>query len=270
MALAVVKVVEEPAQVSCGDECKRPWLTLRSASEGNTALQLRGADLPSNGALLAEMHARQQEIARELHDSVASTLAGVSLLLGAAEDVANAACVSLIARAQTYIRQAAEQVRNISHGVLGDVGTAPLSRCLEQLAHDLSSSGLVQCCVRERGDTPELSLSCRTHVYRMAQEAAANAIRHGQATRISICLIHGRSGRSRLVVRDDGRGCDFGAISTGGAGIGLRSMRARASQLAGTLSLQGTLGRGCTVRFTWQARPTGSQSPQGEKVPSHG
>lgn len=270
MVAAVVEIVGERDKVSCREECNSRRFKLQGAHPRKNSLVSSAADLTPNAALFAEMQARQQELARELHDSVASTLAGVSLLLGAAEEVANAAAVSLITRAQTYIREAAEQVRNISHGVLGDVGTTPLSRCLEQLAHDLSSSGLVHCRVRERGNRPELNLPCRTHLFRMVQEAASNAIRHGHASHISIFIIYGRSGRSRLVVRDDGRGCDFGTVSKEAAGIGLQSMHARASQLAGNLTLHGKLGRGCTVRFSWQAAPAKSQSAQGEKGLSYG
>lgn len=218
--------------------------------------------------LLTEMCARHQELAQELHDSVASSLAAVSLLLGAAQEVANASTARLIMRAQDQIRQAAEQVRKISRGVLSDVGAAPLLQALEQLAADLRSSGRVVCHVRERGDAPELNLLCRTHVYRIAQEAVTNAIRHGNAGQIQISLIHLASGVSRLVVRDNGRSCDFGAIPLDHPGIGLQSMQARTEQLAGKLTLHGLPGCGCTVRLTWGAARTKAEPAEpGAAIP---
>lgn len=235
----------------CVDVTRRTFysLVLRSALDAQRAGSNAATDL--NGVLLADMQARQAQIARELHDSVASSLAGVSLLLGGAQALADASTEPLLSRAQVQIRDMAEQVRKISRGVLTDVGPAPLAVCLEQIAHDVSSSGAAYCVVRERGRPREQSTEVRTNVYRVAQEAVNNAIRHGRARGIRITLLHGEDGRSRLIVRDNGRGFDFSSLAHEHPGVGLDSMRARAALIGGTLRLQGSRGRGCVVRLTW-------------------
>lgn len=221
-----------------------------------------------SGALLAEMQARQEEIARELHDSVASSLAGVSLLIGGAQALADSSTVPLLSRAQLQIRDAAEQVRKISRGVLTDLGSAPLLVCLEQIAHDVCSSGVVDCQVRERGDAPEQSAAVRTNVYRIVQEAVSNAIRHGHARHIRITLLHARDGQSRIVVRDDGTGCDFAGVPREHPGVGLQSMRARAGAIGGVLRLQGRAQGGCAVRVTWRNDGrTAAEAPAHPQLP---
>jgi two-component system sensor histidine kinase UhpB len=89
-------------------------------------------------------------------------------------------------------------------------------------------------------------------VFRIVQEAASNAIRHGHASVLRIVLCEGR-GRWRATLSDNGSGCDFDALPRAHPGLGLRSMQARARAIGGVLSL-GHAGSGCRVRLTWERR----------------
>jgi len=79
-----------------------------------------------------------------------------------------------------------------------------------------------------------------THLYRIAQEAVNNAVKHADACLITICLANDESG-IRLIVADDGRGLP-GSAKDGNAGMGMRTMRYRASVLGGTLDVAADAG----------------------------
>ena len=85
-----------------------------------------------------------------------------------------------------------------------------------------------------------------TLVFRVAQEALANAARHAGATRVDV-RFDGRADRVRLEVRDDGRGCDLEAAlarGSAGASAGLGGMRDRARLFDGSLQLDSAPGAG--------------------------
>ena len=94
-------------------------------------------------------------------------------------------------------------------------------------------------------DTQVADPSMATHLFRIAQEAVSNAGRHAQAQEICVSL-EGTPGALRLTVSDDGLGLPHAAVGTT-TGLGLRTMRARAAALGGTLVLDGS-ERGTTVR----------------------
>jgi signal transduction histidine kinase/putative methionine-R-sulfoxide reductase with GAF domain len=85
-------------------------------------------------------------------------------------------------------------------------------------------------------------------LYRIAQEAIANVSKHAQARHVDVRLRTDEDG-TRLTVADDGRGFDAGPrdASSGGSGLGLRSMQERAGALGGTVSLTSAPGQGTTV-----------------------
>lgn len=202
-------------------------------------------------SFLSAMEERQAQIARELHDSVGGSLTAVSLLLHAARNLADPQVLPLLERTQSYIAHTSHEIRKIARGILptGE-GPGALLPALEQLAHDLSVDREIKCCVRGRGDFRDVPACTGTHVHRILQEAASNAIRHGGATELRILLVAARSG-FRAVLSDNGRGCDPDALSGAHAGMGLRSMHARARLIGGHVEVAPRPGRGCRVRVSW-------------------
>jgi two-component system CheB/CheR fusion protein len=83
------------------------------------------------------------------------------------------------------------------------------------------------------------------HLYRVAQEAVTNAIKHGHAGNIAIGLAVVMGG-GVLTIRDDGRGFDVSPKSQ--SGLGLRIMSYRAKMIGGSLSVQSSLNGGTVVR----------------------
>jgi signal transduction histidine kinase len=91
-----------------------------------------------------------------------------------------------------------------------------------------------------------LPLSLETELYRLAQEALTNAVKHSKANEVTLRL---RFDEQRLYfeIMDDGVGFDLMAASQSG-GLGIQSMQERASQIDGELTIESTPGGGTTVR----------------------
>jgi two-component system, NarL family, sensor kinase len=92
-------------------------------------------------------------------------------------------------------------------------------------------------------ETPNLPYALSLCLFRVAQEALANAVKHGKAKQIAVQLAQNASS-IRLVVSDDGIG--FDAISPSN-GLGLESMQERVRIVGGTFTLASSPGQGTTV-----------------------
>jgi len=102
--------------------------------------------------------------------------------------------------------------------------------------------------VRCEFDCPEIikfnDHAAATHLFRIAQEAVSNAIKHGKAKQVSIQLLAETEGIS-VRVKDDGVG--FPENFSGGSGMGLRIMQARIGMVGGTLRVEQNPAGGVTV-----------------------
>jgi len=202
-------------------------------------------------ALMAEIEAQQASIARELHDSLGSVLAGVSLLVASAEGAGISEPASaLLTRAQGELARAVEMIRALSRGIMPVTGVpGALRQALEQFAQDLQGVKGVACTLRLTGEVDAIPLQVANQLFRIVQEATTNALKHAQARRIDIDL--DMSGRELLlVVADDGRGFDAERAEDEPEGMGLKSMRARAAAIHATLGIQSAPTGGCRVVLT--------------------
>ena len=95
--------------------------------------------------------------------------------------------------------------------------------------------------------TLRLPLEVATNLYTLVQEALHNVVKHADARHVGV-LLQAQSHQTVLIVEDDGRGFDPAQVSTSGAhGLGLTSMRERATLCGGTLEIDAAPGRGTTV-----------------------
>jgi signal transduction histidine kinase len=120
-----------------------------------------------------------------------------------------------------------------------------LRPALEELARSVTQRFGIRCSFRTRGPIKGVDPALGTHFYRIAQEAASNAVRHGHPARISI-LLRGRAGGVELVVTDDGIGLPARSRHKE-AGMGLHIMHYRARSIGGTLTIQPARPRGTVV-----------------------
>jgi two-component system sensor histidine kinase UhpB len=144
------------------------------------------------------------------------------------------------------VRDSLHEVRAIASRLrpeaLDDLG---LNSALAALTNDVSRQTGMSV---ERSLTPvepPLSPEEELVVYRVAQEALTNAVRHSRARRISLALA-AQNGTVELTVRDDGAGFDPEAAADG---AGLRGMRERAVLIDAGLDVTSSVGHGTTVRL---------------------
>ncbi len=187
-------------------------------------------------------------VGRELHESSAQWLAGLSLELAAmARDNAEPEMRAQLTRMQSTAQQVMEQVRTLSETlhprVLDDLGLAP---ALQHLARKTSERG-----ISTTADTAGADARIPPHLasvlYDVAREAVANAARHAAPAHVELHLTT-EQGKARLDVRDDGQGMNVGEAERGG--FGLFSMRERVALVNGTFELESRPGLGTRVVAT--------------------
>ena len=202
------------------------------------------------GALKAAEDERQR-IARELHDDTAQRLAGLMLLLkvaGQIEDREERG--QRLEQIREEIADAAEAVRRIARGLrppaLDEMGlVAAIDSLVRSLRRGISPDIEL---VVERAGERRLDPDAELALYRIVQEALANAVRHAGASRIRVSFKAGDESVS-AEVDDDGRGlaADRGD-GDGVHGMGLVGMRERARHAGGVLEIDSEPGRGTRVR----------------------
>jgi signal transduction histidine kinase len=185
----------------------------------------------------------RRRLARELHDGVVQELGyirGESFRLQSDPQV------------QSRIQQACDRALDEARAALDALGPGarePLGRVLHRAAREVASRyGDAQVDV-VLDDSIEVDVQQVHALVRLTREAVSNAVRHGTARTVRILLERDEK-RRRLVIADDGRGFEAHAVENG-SGYGLTSMRERAENLPGALSVASTPGAGTTVEVTW-------------------
>jgi signal transduction histidine kinase len=181
----------------------------------------------------------QRRIGQDLHDGLCQVLAGIGCAVSILKDELRAKSLAEAETAEEiegYIEEAATEARDLARGIFPVVQHASgLQPALEDLA--ALSSRLHQRRVDVTYDdgitftSPEVSM----HLYRIAQEAVSNALKHVKAGDVNIGL-RKVNGHVRLTVEDEGAGIAKAAIVSN-TGMGLRTMRYRAGLIGAHLEI---------------------------------
>ena len=195
---------------------------------------------------LAAQERERRRIARELHDEIGQTLTAVVLQLDRVGQEAHLAVRDDVLQARETVRSSLEDVRGIARRLrpeaLDDLG---LASALAALTNDLTRRTRLPVRRRIAPALPSLAPEEELVVYRVAQEALTNVVRHAAARGAELELaVHDR--RVELEVRDDGRGFDPASAADGS---GLLGMRERAVLIGADLDVGSGPGRGTTVRL---------------------
>ena len=231
-----------------------------SRTRAETALRHSESELRLLSAqLLAAQETERRRIARGLHDGISQALGGIKFALE-----------SCVARLKSERTQAsAQNMRQLIgkvQGVIEDVGRIAMDLHPSVLDHlgigptidwfcRESSANYAQVRLEYEVDVceEEIAAPVKTAIYRIIQESFNNAVKHAQASTVTLNLKHDR-GHVELSVGDDGTGFDptqFKSVDKAGRGLGLVSMRERAEATAGRFRVESRSGQGTTVRVTW-------------------
>jgi PAS domain S-box-containing protein len=217
---------------------------------------------------ILEIAGREQlRIGSDLHDGLGQDLTGVALMLRSV--------VAQLRKENSAARSDVEDIISLVNGAIESTramarGLAPVGADRGGLIAGLQSMavrGMERYGVRAHFSTSlkeplTLDDAAATHLYRIAQEAFTNAIRHGRVTQVTIDLATG-DGTLSLSVQDNGRGFDERNASNNG--LGLKLMRYRAQMLGGDVTIANNTGGGVVVRCTCphRAPAAGDSAPRG-------
>jgi two-component system NarL family sensor kinase len=219
-------------------------------SQAALAIQVtRLAKAARQSAVLEE----RNRLAGEIHDGLAQSFTGICMHLGVAKDELSAKegdPLRSIQRAVELANFGLAEARRCAHNLrLSIVDESGLGVALQRLVGRSSVPGRLRCTFRS-DKVPEHKLPPKVQheVFRIAQEAIHNAVRHAIPTLIAVTL---RWDAPNLVlcVKDNGSGIAAARLETS-EGFGLRNMRERASEIDGRLEIQTAAGQGTTIIVT--------------------
>lgn len=206
--------------------------------------------------------AERTRLARDLHDAVTQTLFSTTLIA----DVLPAIWEMNPAEG----RRRLEEVRHLTRGALAEMRTllvelrpnalveVPLPTLLRQLTEALAGRARLRIELSAAVDCP-LPAEVQVGLYRIAQEALNNVVKHAQASQAFVTLRGGAA--VRLTVADNGAGFDPSTVTADH--LGLKIMRERADALGAQLSVYSEPGEGTQISVVWQAQPAGAR-PNGQ------
>jgi two-component system, LuxR family, sensor kinase FixL len=190
----------------------------------------------------------QRRIGHDLHDGLCQHLAGIELMSQVLErKLAGRSKVGAakIGEISNNVRDAISHTRSLARGLSPvTLESEGLMSALQELASNTRNIFRVACSFNCDGIVEVHDHAAATNLFRIAQEAVSNAIKHGRAKQISIDLER-NGGRITLQVSDNGVG--FPAKSLYENGMGLRIMQSRVGMIGGTLAFGRTTGGGVTL-----------------------
>jgi len=208
----------------------------------------------------------QLRLGQELHDGLGQQLAGISYMMSALQTKMQSALVPVTRDAEKVeklILSSVEQVRHLAKGFYPvELERHGLLFALEEIARTTEQIFGVRCTLHPDGYS---GVDCKDgsaiQLFRIAQEAVHNAVKHAGAKQITIRLA-AVNGDRILSVMDDGVGLPSGGRNEP-KGMGLRIMQHRARMIGGTLDVRNNIDRGAIVTCSFPAaeHPATSQSP---------
>jgi signal transduction histidine kinase len=197
------------------------------------------------------LESERKRIAHELHDEMGPTLSAtlISLQLFKNLGTDGRALDAKVDETERLLKGIIEKVRELAYGLrppmLEHLG---LAESLKWMIDTYFSGGNMTVDYRHSGVHAELDPDLALAIYRIAQEALTNVVKHAEATHVVVRLAI-VDGRLRLRIEDDGCGFADGERPDRRVGLGLASMRERIEHLRGEMELRSSPGQGCRLSF---------------------
>lgn len=200
-----------------------------------------------------ERLAERTRIAQELHDTLLQGFLSASMQLHVAAEAVppDSPAKKLLSHVQQLMSRVIDEGRNAVRGLRAGPGTGDdLEQAFARIPVEMAISDQVEFHVFVDGQVRPLHPMIRDEIYRIGREAAVNAFRHSNGTRIEIELEYSPQ-HVRMLVRDNGRGIDEEVIRTGREGHwGLSGMRERAQRIGAHFKVWSRAGAGTEIELT--------------------
>ncbi len=217
-----------------------------------------GTDMTERNRLQQEVlrvvEQEQARVGHDLHDGVGQTMTGIVSLLEALEADLQGEPRQQAQRIHELLRQSVSEVRRMSHGLSPtSVKYRGLVGALQLLAEIVRTNFRTPCLCEVDAGIAIQNNDIEAHLFRIAQEAVNNALRHGKPSKVKLSLQHVSQTECELIIEDDGSGLKK---TKGGqhSGIGVRVMDYRANLIGARLTVKAKPRRGVVVtcRFPYE------------------
>jgi two-component system sensor kinase FixL len=190
----------------------------------------------------------QRRIGQDLHDGLCQHLAGIELMsqvLAQKLEPISKVHARQVVEIAGHVRDALSHTRSLASGLSPvTIESEGLMSALHELATNTEKIFQIECGCDFAGPVDIHDHAVATHMFRIAQEAVSNALKHGKAKRIIIALHH-TPGRIVLSISDNGSG--FPKSPTSHKGMGLRIMQSRAGMIGGNMAIEPNRNGGVSV-----------------------
>ena len=211
-------------------------------------------------------------IANELHDSLAQTLASVKYQVRVLDETIHqgdeAATWQELERIESTIDEAHTELRELIAHFRLPIGERSLTVSTEQVVERFKQDcDDMQVYLQKEWPNTTLPPQIELQVLRIIQEALTNARKHSEASTVRVLMRGDNKGHYTVLVEDDGTGISQQQQQkSAGEHVGLSVMQDRANRIGGTLSIEGEPGEGVQIRLEFDYPPDTSQDAQHEMV----
>jgi len=227
---------------------------LQKQRDQTAALAIANRKLAAYAATTEQLAISRERnrMARELHDTLAHSLSSLTVQLEAIQSLwsvdlhsARTMLTSALENARTGLTEARRALKALRASPLDEEG---LSVAIGNLARSAAARANLDLDLHSSSNGTGLRSEQEHFLFRVAQEAVANVVRHAQATRMRVSLER-QHDELTLTVADDGVGFDRAGVDTT-SHFGLRGMQERAEAIGGQLIVESGPGQGTAVRVT--------------------
>jgi len=194
-------------------------------------------------------------LARELHDSIAQSLAFMKIQLQLLKDARRGdkgdAAARLVDELELGLKECTADVRALLMNFRTRTDGDDLMPALQQTLHKFRLQSGLQTDLEVDGHGAPLPADVQVQLLHVVQEALANVRKHAQASQVQVRLTH--QPHWQIDVRDDGRGFDPAVDTPDDSHVGLRIMRERAAKVGAAVALDSQPGKGTLVRVSLPA-----------------
>jgi signal transduction histidine kinase len=236
------------ALVTSSNQGKEEYRALFQASQ---SMQKKLRNLARQ--IITVQEEERKQISRELHDEVVQTLVAVNVELSALDKMSDGTLPLVkakIAHTQRLVENSVDAVHRFARGlrpaVLDDLGLIP---AIHSFCKTMADRKQIRIQINAFSGVEALGSAERTVLFRVAQEALTNVVRHAQAANVKLSIVAIRGG-IRMEISDDGKAFDVNKTLGGknNKRLGLVGMKERLEMVGGTLEMTSVAGTGTTVR----------------------